>query len=454
MDKIKQLIAEREACLTDAQAILDTVKAEERSRTDEEKAEYTRLKEQAADLKKEIAALEEEDREAKELADEKAWTEHLQPRLTKPQPPAPVKMPTRIEEKPPEKFGSFGEFLGAVARFEVTKERDNRLVGPMAVGSGLNEATPAEGGFLVQQEHVSTILQRAYETGTILSRCRRIPLGPNSNGVKIPYINESSRATGSRLGGIRGYWVDEGGSPTASNPKFGRVELNLHKIACVGYATEELLQDTTALGSLMEDGFAEEIIFQCEDAIIRGTGAGQPLGILNAACAVEVSKATSQTADTIWGDNVVSMWGRCWAKSRPNAVWLISQDSEPSIWSMSARSEYESGGTTALPLVIPAGYYGNTSGFPLLFGRPVITSEYCDTVGTTGDIILADFSQYLLIDKGGPNLNQSMHVRFVQDEMTFKATYRIDGQPWWPSALTPYKGSNTVSPFVTLADRD
>jgi hypothetical protein len=47
----------------------------------------------------------------------------------------------------------------------------------------------------------------------------------------------------------------------------------------------------------------------------------------------------------------------------------------------------------------------------------------------------------------------SMHVRFVTDEMTFRFTYRVDGQPLWNVPLTPFQGSNTKSPFIVLAQR-
>ena len=83
----------------------------------------------------------------------------------------------------------------------------------------------------------------------------------------------------------------------------------------------------------------------------------------------------------------------------------------------------------------------------------MIPVEYCQTLGTTGDIILADFSQYLMIDKGGLQSASSIHVRFVYDETAFRFVYRVDGQPAWNAALTPYKGTNKLSPFVVLASR-
>ena len=79
--------------------------------------------------------------------------------------------------------------------------------------------------------------------------------------------------------------------------------------------------------------------------------------------------------------------------------------------------------------------------------------EQCSALGDVGDIILADLSQYLTIEKGGLQSASSIHVQFVTDETAYRFVVRNNGQPIWNSALTPYKGANDLSPFVTLAER-
>ena len=103
-------------------------------------------------------------------------------------------------------------------------------------------------------------------------------------------------------------------------------------------------------------------------------------------------------------------------------------------------------------MYVPAGGLSEKP-YCTLFGRPVIPLEQCSAAGDVGDIILADISQYLLIDKGGIKAASSVHVRFLYDENVFRFIYRVDGQPIWNKPLTPFKGSATVSPFVTLAKR-
>jgi HK97 family phage major capsid protein len=89
----------------------------------------------------------------------------------------------------------------------------------------------------------------------------------------------------------------------------------------------------------------------------------------------------------------------------------------------------------------------------MLKARPVNIVEQCQALGTLGDILLLDLSQYLVIDKGAMQSAESIHVRFVNDEDTFRFTYRVDGQPLWSTTLTSFNSGTTRSPFVGLASR-
>lgn len=350
------------------------------------------------------------------------------------------------------KFDTFGEMLLAVRHAERSPRPDRRLrsanpLAPQAAeASGLNETIPSEGGFLVQQETMSELFQRAYENAAILNRIRTIGLGQPFNGLKINGIDETSRATGSRWGGVRGYWKAEAETVTASMPKFRQVELNLHDLMALYYATDEVLADTAALGSVVSQAISSEMEFLLEDSIINGSGAGQSLGILNAGCVVSIATETGQASNSVVYENLTKMWARMWSRSWINSVWLINQMLLPQLMTMTLDV-----GTGGLPVYLPPGG-ASASPYGMIFGRPVIPVEYCAAAGTAGDIILADFSQYVAIDKGGLQSAGSMHVRFIYGEMTYRFTFRFDGQPLWNSALTPYKGTaETLSPFVVLS---
>ncbi len=359
--------------------------------------------------------------------------------------------PDEIEEKPEvktapkneeRKFKTFGEQLMAAYRASMPGGQvDNRLTTRAA--SGLNESNPSDGGFLVQQDFVSELLKRTYETGILASKVKKIPISTSANGLKINAVDEDSRANGSRFGGVQTYWEGEADKLAGTKPKFRVLELSLKKLTGLCYATDELLQDTAALESVIRQAFAEEFGFKIDDAILTGTGAGEPLGILNSSSLVTVAKESNQT-EKITVENLIKMWNRVWSRSRNNAVWFINQEIEPYLYTLKI-------GTT--PVYVPAGGLSEKP-YGTLFGRPVIPLEQCSALGEVGDIILADLNQYLLIDKGGINAQSSIHVRFLYDENVFRFIYRVDGQPIWNKPLTPYKGTATQSPFVSLAKRN
>jgi HK97 family phage major capsid protein len=260
---------------------------------------------------------------------------------------------------------------------------------------------------------------------------------------------------GSRWGGVLAYWQNEADTKQASRPKFRQIELNLQKLTGLCYATDELLQDAAALEAVIMRTFPMEFNFKVEDAIINGSGAGQPQGIMNSGAVIEVAKDAGDSGVTISTPDILNMWSRMWSTSRANAVWIMNQDVEGKLYPLTLGT----GSATQL-LYFPPGYMGgmnnspdNPGPFGRMLGRPVIPVEYCATLGTPGDILLADFSQYVMADKGAPQAASSIHVRFLNDETTFRFVYRVDGQPTWKKPLTAKNGISTYSPFVRLAAR-
>lgn len=339
----------------------------------------------------------------------------------------------------PGTFKSLGDF--AIATVNATRGQvDPRL---FRASLGNNESAAADGGFLVQTDLAAMMSARMYETGSILSRCRRYQISSGANALQIPALDETSRANGSRSGGVAGYWVGEGNSATATKPTFRQLDLKLRKLVAMVYVTDELLADASALNQILTEAVSNEMVFKVEDAIVNGTGAGQPLGILNSGAVVEVAKETGQTAATFVSANALKADARTYRRS--DAVWLVNQDVLPQLPQMTV------GGTSVGAYLPPGGLSG--AQFATLLGRPVLPVEYCATLGTAGDVISANLGEYVVIEKGGIESASSMHVQFLTGEMAFRFTYRIEGQPAWNAALTPFKGSNSISPFVTVATR-
>lgn len=328
------------------------------------------------------------------------------------------------------------EFFKAVYQAEVYSDIDKRLL-PLK-SEGLNEAIPSQGGFLVQADIAAGIMQNMWGVGKVLQQFN--PINVSGNGLTIRAIDETSRAAGSRMGGVQGYWLGEGQDKTASYPNFRTIDLKLKKVAALVYATDELLQDATALEGWISNNVPQELRFLVEDSIIDGTGTSMPLGILQSGALVQ---ATRTDANQVDADDIGRMWAARYT-GVDDYVWFINQSVLPQLYRMTiADSGYT--GVYMPPGGMSAAPYGS------LLGRPAIEVEYCPYLGTVGDILLASPSQYALITKGGVQAASSIHVRFVYDETAFRFVYRVDGEPLWASPVTAFDGTAEISPFVALA---
>ena len=350
-------------------------------------------------------------------------------------------------------FQSFGEMLVAVAaagspagRFRNAGMIDPRLVQNAASGS--SATVPSDGGFLISPTRSNEIMKKVFDGGAILNDCAKLEIGEYSDSFEVPYLEDANRATGSRWGGLRAYREGETDTPTSSKPSTGLWECRVTDMKALCYVTERLLNDAPALESLIMEAMPQEFTFKAEDEILNGTGGQQCTAIIGNAATVSIAKESGQAATTLLAENIVKQYSRCWGRSRSRAKWYINQDVEPQLFMMTMNV-----GTGGVPIFMPA---NGLSGSPYntLFGKPLIPCEQCATLGTVGDIILADFQQYAIVRKGGFKSASSIHVKFLTDEMTFKFNMRINGKPKWKAVLTPYKGSsNTLSPFVTVANR-
>lgn len=349
-------------------------------------------------------------------------------------------------------FRTWGEQLQAVAAVATNRDPGGKHWEKLAAveslaPAGAAAATPTDGGHLIQTDFATDLTGRLFDGGRLLQQVKRIPISANANGLVLNVVDETSRATGSRWGGVQVYWGSEADTATAKKPKFRRMELGLGKLLGLFYATDELLMDAPALEAVAMQAFNEEFIFTLEDAFIRGDGTGKPQGILNAAATVSIAKETGQAAATIVTENIQKMFYAMRPANMPNAKWYINVECMKQLNQMT-----QVVGVGGVPVFLPPG--GLTAApYGTLMGKEIVPLEYCAALGTVGDIIFADWSQYIMIDKGAMQSASSVHVKFLTDEMTFRFTYRCNGMSAWNSAITPYKGSQTQSPFITLATR-
>jgi HK97 family phage major capsid protein/HK97 family phage prohead protease len=304
--------------------------------------------------------------------------------------------------------------------------------------TGASEGVPFDGGVLLDPTLTSEIIKPMHEMGPFSNDVRRLPVGANSNYGWINAVDETSRATGSRWGGIRGYRIAEAVTKTASKPTFRRINWELKEYAAVVVATDVLLADAPLFSEIVRTGVSEELNFMLNDDIMNGAGVAGPQGFMNSGALITVTRTTGSK---ILGEDISAMWNRMDLRGRKTANWYIGNDSQPQLDNLFAV------GSTAV--LYPYASIGQ-DGIQRLYGRPVKVTEFNASLNTTGDIALFDPAQYLLWEKGGVEAQTSIHVYFLTDETAFRFVTRVDGSLSVNTPLTPYKGSTTTSPVVVL----
>lgn len=331
---------------------------------------------------------------------------------------------------------------------ELNKWEDFCAVEKAAGSPSQNVSDGEAGGYLVPEEFRQNLLVAAREQNELMGRCTQIPM--QSNSVKIPYVNGFDKSGNLVYGNVAWQWTDEEAALTEKSIKFGYINLNLHKVTALAYASDEILRfSPMSMENILREGFTDGFNYEMNRVILKGTGAGQPLGLLSSPCLISIAAETGQAASTILWENVIKMYARCINPS--NAVWICNPNTLPQLASMSLTV-----GTGGVPVFMPA---GGASGKPFntLFGLPVVFSHHAKSLGTVGDIVLADMKQYLLgmlSGDGGIGFDTSMHLKFDVDQVAYRWRFYVAGQSWMPSALTPPEATtSTISPFVALATR-
>jgi HK97 family phage major capsid protein len=432
--------------------LAETIAKENREFTTEEQEQFSGAKDEIESLKGRIAMLEEVEKEQAELS----------------RPLAGNGTEGRVEVGEPEwlkdknkGWSRLGAFLDDLRADEVGNKPSKNytrwketVLSPdfqqkhFAAGTGgMIAGVASEGGALIPGGFVGTLLEKPMKDNPILNGLQTIPINAG-NTIEIPYINETSRASGSRQGGIRVYRNAELAAMTQSKTALGGLKLTATALTGMAFVSNDLLKfSAISVEALIQRLFQREFTFRIQDEVINGNGGEEFNGILGANCLVSVAKETGQAADTINYTNIVKMWARRHVASGPY-VWAVNQDTFPQLSMLSMPI-----GTGGVPVFMPAGGMGGMP-FATIFGAPVVETEQSATLGDKGDIILMAPSEFIHAPVPGIDSDMSIHLKFDYRQTAFRFAMFNAGSPWWNGTLTPYKGAtNTQSPFVTLDAR-
>ncbi len=413
--RCKPLLDKREGFVHEMQDILDTALGERRALTKEEGERHHELKE-------EIRRMEGLIKKAVELGPSSGGSG------------GDVGAPGVVQ------FGERGDFRPSgyttehrdLAEFvrDVRFPTDRRVMS-MNVG--------ATGGFMVPDQLLQQVLQASPEDAVIAARATTIApfaAAPDA-ATTIPALDQSG--TKGVFGGVTMSWIAEGAAKGETEPALREIRLEPQEIAGYVTVTDKLIRNGgSEFSTFLNRTLGQALAAAQERAFLTGSGVGQPLGILNSPCRIQVARAGAGAIAYADFVDMIAVFGpNTWARG----FWMASQSTLPQLLTM-----VDSGNHL---IVKPADARLGTP--PSILGLPLIVSSRTPPLGSSGDLMLLDASYYLRKLGSGPFVLASDGPKFTENKTIIKIFANVDGQAWLNGPLLQEDGVSTVSPFVVLA---
>ena len=340
------------------------------------------------------------------------------------------------------RFDTAAEFYAAAVRAgrsDLNHTADGRLV----MDAVLSGQEIELGGALVPEEFRASMTTTMLETAVI--RPGAMVLAMTTETMRYPYVRDYDHSSGRVYGGWQVYRVERGQTIPVTEPTWGQQRLTVTTNAAATVVDNALLADSSmALGMFIEQGLPTAIAWSEDYDFLRGSGAGEPHGILESDAVVTAGTAgRDATADEILvATDVNAMMARMLPACQRRAVFIAHPGMYQPIGAMTlsgaqfARRDQ----MDTVPLY--------------LNGRPVMFSEHCSAPGTSGDIILVDRAMYVIGDRQAVTIASSMHLKIQELQTIILAHSRNDGQLLQEQPLTLRHGGAdwTLSCAVVLGD--
>jgi HK97 family phage major capsid protein/HK97 family phage prohead protease len=284
----------------------------------------------------------------------------------------------------------------------------------------LTVGTDANGGYLAPQEFGSELIKLLAEHS------------PIRNYAKVIQISAPSITYPRRLTGTQAAWVTEIANRTASGMTFEQVTLTPHELATFTDVSNALLEDNAynLEGELIGD-FAESFAKTEGLAFVKGTGSGQPKGIMTAANGIAEIKTgvaanfpASNPADVL-----IAMYHKVASTYAQAGVWLMNRNTLAVV-----RTWKDGNGRY---LVLDPISEGAPS---TLLGRPVVEMPDMDDIGAGNcPILFGDMSGYRIVDRVGLTTLRDPYSLATNGQVRFHARKRVGADLTHPDRFIKLK---------------
>jgi HK97 family phage major capsid protein len=337
-------------------------------------------------------------------------------------------------------FESLGQFMHAV-RFNPNDQRLHFVEGVGADNAGgelraeMRMDTGASGGFAIPPQFRSEIMLVQPQDAIVRPRANVIPAGdPPDAGVTLPALDQSGGNPGNMFGGVEVRWIGEGATKPETDAKLLEITLIPQEVAGLVKVTDKLLRNWQAADAFIKNLLRGAVTAAEDYAFIRGDGVSKPLGALNSAAVYKVNR---QTANAVKYLDLVNMVARILMRGL-TPVWSVPQSVLPQIATLKDENNNNIWIANARD-----GFAGTLLGYPLKW------NNRAPALGAYGDVLLGDWSYYLIKDGSGPFVAASEHVLFNENKTIIKIFWNVDGSPWLQGPIKEENGYE-VAPFVAL----
>lgn len=265
--------------------------------------------------------------------------------------------------------------------------------------------TSANGGYALPTLLDPTLIKTGTKTKNPIRRIARVEQGM------------ADKWNGVTSGNVTTYWKGEGSAFTDGSPTFGGVQVDAAMLTAYVTGSYEIFGDTNLLTQL--PGLIGEAIDMTEGVgFVSGSGSDAPYGIITAVSGTAGSLVTATTRGTFSSASsadTLAMFNALPSRYEDSATWVMNKATYLTVAQQVV-------GTTGVRVV-------DITNRDIILDMPVVRASSVTSTTTSGNIlaVLGDFSQYIIYDRLGVN------VEFIQNVVDG------DGLPVGKRGLVAYK---------------
>lgn len=315
-------------------------------------------------------------------------------------------------------------------------------------------------GYLVRPEFINSLFSIAMEEQALEPYVRNIPVG-QTNNFSWPALDQyftPAKGTSAVYGGVQVFRRGEVDPRPSSDYKLRNIEYKITDLVGLGSLSRDLLMDNfLAADMIMQDVFGRAMAWRKDWEFFNGSDVGQPMGLLKSPATLTVSRSSSN--HIVFAD-LVAMLAAFHQAHLKNAMWVGNQTIYTDLMAVvNGSGNYVFQPNNQITQATMPSLIDRTTSNGLkyaaqgtLLGLPIRFTEKLPALGTTGDLMLIDPTQYGVATRMGLEIGVSEHFQFNTDQITYRFKLRNDARPLWLGPYVSADSANTkFSPFVKIA---